>query len=548
MIFARVHLRAAAILASSVALYVFVAPLAVLSREVPITILCTTDLHGHLLPSTDYDGNKNRGGLARCATRIRQIRNQERHVLLLDAGDTIQGDAVSFLSDGLVMIKALNELRYDAWVPGNHEFDWGLEKLAACVEAAEMPVLNANLHDHPDLPASFPSARIAARVRPFIMREVDGVRVAIIGLNTPGIPNWSRPRLIAGIHIADSVDRLRQLMPLVKRERPDIIVLVCHQGYRAWGDDHANQVRAIAANFPELDVILGGHTHQHVAEFKVCESLYCQPGYHGSHLGQVSLVYDTDKRRLVTRQSRTWVMDETVPLDVELLTTVGPELERAEKALAQAVGAADAAIGLQGAPKRESPVHNLVFESLAHALSRHGVTPDVIVHGILNDRAVLAPGPITVGDVWELIPYENTIGVARLLPSELRVILDENAGAYNSSRFRGVWGVRWTFDPDAPEGQRVLGLERMDGTPLDDSAGRLTVAFNSYDLASGGGRWTRLRAIVDGQPAGLVEFDFQTRQAVIDYIRHRGTVSPVIRGWWKTATGKASSPLAISAP
>jgi 2',3'-cyclic-nucleotide 2'-phosphodiesterase (5'-nucleotidase family) len=508
------------------------------AREVSITILCTTDLHGHVLPSTDYDGNADRGGLARCATVIERIRARDRNVLLLDAGDTIQGDAFGYLSGGLGMVKALNHLRYDAWVLGNHEFDWGLEKLAPCVEAAAMPVLNANLRDHPDLPAGVASSRIAARVRPFVIREVDGVRVAIVGLNTPGIPNWSRPRLIAGLAFEQSATTLRRLMPEVKRANPDVVVLVCHQGYRDWGDDHANQVKAIASAAPGLDVIVGGHTHQHVPEFKIYDTLYCQPGYHGIWLGEINLVYDTAKRRLVKRQSRTHLMDASVAMDAELLKVVGPELDVAAKTLATTLGEATGAFKADGAPKMETPIHNLLFESIAGALAKENVVVDAIVHGVLTDRAGLEPGAIAMGDVWEIVPYENTIGVAHLLPSELRTILDENAGEYRGKRFRGIWGLRWTFDPDAPEGQRVVSLTRMDGAALDESA-RLAVAFNSYELASGGQRWNKLREIAERPSSRLEEHGFQTRQAVADYILKQGTIAPLTRGWWNLQRRKA---------
>src|SRR5438309_4513557 len=115
------------------------------AREVPIVILHTCDLHGNVLPTEDYAGHTNLGGLARCATVIRQTREREKNVLLLDAGDTLQGTAASYLSDGKVMVKILNLLRYDAWCWGNHELDWGLEKLALCAEDSKVPILNANV-------------------------------------------------------------------------------------------------------------------------------------------------------------------------------------------------------------------------------------------------------------------------------------------------------------------------------------------------------------------------------------------------------------------
>jgi 2',3'-cyclic-nucleotide 2'-phosphodiesterase (5'-nucleotidase family) len=551
------------------------------AREVPITILHTCDLHGNVLPTSDYDGHTNLGGIARCATVIKQTRQQEKNVLLVDAGDTFQGAAVSFLSDGLVMVKVLNHLRYDAWVWGNHEFDWGLEKLAGCAERAEMPILNANVKlvsgrrtPHPDpLPAngergqtfsrlaptrvgerpglqSFAgtgegsagssAGRIAARLRPFIVREVDGVKVGIVGLNTPGIPSWSRPRLIAGLKFADSVETLREVLPELKAAGAQVNVLVCHQGYRDQGDDYANQVRAIAQNFPEFDAIIGGHTHRDFPEFKVSRVLYCQANYFGIHLGRVDLVYDTDKERVTQARSKTILMDAGVPVDMNLTSLCAEELDRAAKALGTVIGEAKADFGLRGAPQKETPIHNLIFESIAGALERQGVKVDAIVHGILDKKAALAKGPVTVADIWKVVPYENTIGVARLTPAELREILEENAGAHGSTMFRGIWGLHWTFDSDAEAGQRVVSLTGADGEPLPEGK-RLAVAFNSYDLAGGGDRWKKVRQIVDRPESKLVEYDFQTREAVIEYVRSRGTIAPATFGWWKAEKKSQSS-------
>lgn len=504
-----------------------------LAREVPITILHTCDLHGNVLPTEDYEGNKGLGGIARCATAIRQVREKNQNTLLVDAGDTIQGAAISFLTDGQAMVKALNHLRYDAWVWGNHEFDWGLEKLAACAGQAQMPILNANLHAPSNAAPSGAGLRILSRVRPYVFREVDGVKIAIIGLNTPGIPNWSRPRLIEGLRIADSVKTLAKIVPEVRAAGARVLVLVCHQGYREAGDDHANQINAIARNFPELDVIIGGHTHRNFPEFKVGNVLYCQANYYGIHLGLVNLVFDTEKGRVTQRRSNTMLMDQHVPLDKSVLELLGAEIDRAQKVLATIIGEATGEFALRGAPRRETPIHNLIFESIAAALRKRNVKVDAIVHGLLDRRAGIAAGAVTAGDVWKIVPYENTIGVAQLTPAELTEILEENAATYARQHgFRGIWGLRWTLNPVAEKGKRTVSLKRSDGSPLPSDE-RLAVAFNSYELASGGLRWEKLREIAEKPESRLVEYDFQTRQAVIDYIRERGRILPVTNGWWK---------------
>jgi 5'-nucleotidase / UDP-sugar diphosphatase len=514
------------------AMLVWLWALQAVAREVPITILHTCDLHGHILPTEDYDGHTNVGGLARCATVIKQVRAREKNVLLVDAGDTIQGSAVSYLSDGLVMVKLLNLLRYDTWVWGNHEFDWGLDKLQACAVQAEMPILNANLLAAPgDWPADSPALRIAGENKPFVVRDVDGVKVGIIGLTTPGIPSWSRPRATAGLQFRDSVETLRQLLPVVKAAGAQVLVLVCHQGDRERGDDPANQVNAIARNFPELAVIIGAHSHQNHPELKLGDILYTQAGYYGVWLGRVDLVFDTDKGQVTQRHAVTLLMDERVPLDPDVMKAARTDLARGAQMLRTVVGEATDEFWVRGAPQAETPVHDLLFEAIAEALRDRGVKVDAIVHGLLNPKAGLAPGPVTIGDLWRVVPYENTIGVAQLTPAELREILEEDAKTYSGMYFRGMWGLKWTLAPQAAVGHRVVALTRADGSPLDEKQ-RLAVAFNSYELASGGLRWNKLRALADRPEAKLVEYDFQTRQAVIDFVRRRGKIVPTLKDWW----------------
>src|SRR5881296_2443351 len=109
-----------------------------------ISILHTTDLHGHILPTSDYDGNPDRGGLARCVTQIRRWRQQNSNSILIDIGDVYQGTDVGWRTKGDLMIDLFNYLKYDAWVVGNHEFDWGIEPFHQALQRSTMPVLAAN--------------------------------------------------------------------------------------------------------------------------------------------------------------------------------------------------------------------------------------------------------------------------------------------------------------------------------------------------------------------------------------------------------------------
>ncbi|MCX7825406.1 MAG: bifunctional metallophosphatase/5'-nucleotidase [Verrucomicrobiae bacterium] len=498
------------------------------AREVSITVLHTTDLHGHIRP-TDItypkeEAGADMGGLARCATAIKKIRAETPNCLLLDNGDTIQGTAASLMSGGLMMIRAMNHMRYDAWTLGNHEFDWGLEKLKCCVAAAQMPILACNMHA--------PEPEIVGRLRPFLIKEMGGVRVAIIGLTTPGVPNWSRPRLIGGLKFESSVDALRRVLREVKRQKADIVLLAAHQGYRNYPDDHANQLRAVTSRFPEIDAIIGGHTHRPAPETFVLNILYSQANHSGTALGRMDFVYDTDRRKLASRKAQLLPMDSRVVQDPDVLALCKPDLDAADKELARVIGTAAADISAEGAPSRETSAHNLLCEAILDACRRADHPADIVIQGVPNERAEIKKGPIKVADCWEIQPYENFIGVFEATPDQLREILNENAYHYGSGHFAGVYGMKVVLKVSAPRRERVVSIADRDGKPFAPGR-RLRVAVNSFDLASAGTRKPRLRAIADAPEAKLAELDVQVREALIEFIGAKKTIAPRTHGWWR---------------
>src|SRR2546427_3069335 len=142
------------------------------SDTVCISILHTTDLHGHILPTADYNGNPDHGGLARCAAQIRHWRRQNSNSILIDIGDVYQGTDVSLRNKGELMIDLFNYLQYDAWIVGNHEFDWGIETFEQAVQRSTMPVLAANTVLEGRPAGGFADATHAfAKIQPFILKD-----------------------------------------------------------------------------------------------------------------------------------------------------------------------------------------------------------------------------------------------------------------------------------------------------------------------------------------------------------------------------------------
>lgn len=483
-----------------------------LAREVPIVILHTTDLHAHLLPTRDYDGNEDVGGLLRCATAIERVREEHPHVMLLDGGDLYQGTMAGYMTRGRIMNDALAWLEYDAWVLGNHEFDWGVDTLAETLRHGTVPVLGANVTVRPG------AVHPLDDVLPFVIRDVDGVRVAVVGLTTDAIPTWSRPHLLGDVVIKDSVETLRIILPEVRALRPDIMVLLMHQGYRSFGDNPANQVNRIARKFPEFDVMIGGHSHQPIESARVNDILYSQAGYHGVWLGKINLVYDTVARQLVRRDARLVHVGDAYEPHQGLWDVVRADLERAEQAGAVQIGDVAETVDARSGPRGQSGIQTLICRAIAEAAEA-----DIVLHGAFSGE-ILSAGPVYERDIWRIVPYENTIGVVHLTPAEIKAVLEDNAELMAGSHFMGVYGIRYDLHAYADPGRRVRQLRRADGSRIHPRK-RLRVAMNSYVLASGGQRFPAARRLADDPLTRLEMTDVDTRAAVRDYIKRNSPIA-----------------------
>lgn len=469
-----------------------------------ISILHTADIHG-CLESFLPGGSDKAGGLLRCATEINKIRAGEggKNVVLIDCGDLFQGSVESYLTSGEVMIKAIKYLRYDALVVGNHEFDWGIERLRALYLKAEIPVLTAGI--------TAPENKTLPWAQPFLVRQFDGVKIVIIGLTNPLIPKWSRPCLLGDLQFSDSIEALRGVLAEVRKLKPDILVLAVHQGWRQWGDDRANEINQIAKTFPDFDLIIGAHTHQAVEAREVNRIIYTQAGDHGFWLGKVCLKYDDTRRKLTQIEPRLIAIGADIHPDPDLEKLASDSIRSAEKYLGRKIGENKRELTAGAAKNGQSGIQALISAAIAES-----VEADVVFHGTLS-AASLPRGMVRMADVWRIVPYENTIGKAWLTSAEIIEILEENGRYYGKSQFRGVYGMTYELNPRALLGERVRNLRLSDGREIKDGE-RIFFAVNSYDLASGGGRFPRLREIMERADARLEETEKDTRAAVVEYI------------------------------
>lgn len=481
------------------------------ARLVAVTVLNTTDMHGSIRDTPGVYAENNDGSLLKCARLVRRVRAETPNVLLLDGGDVFQGTAESRLTGGGVMATAMNALGYDAFTLGNHEFDWGIEALAEFLGKMRAAPLAANLLPGDRAPAVF------RQVRPYVVKEIDGLKVAVVGLTTPNIPNWFRDVESRGLRIVDSRRALEAALPQVRRDKPQIMILLVHQGL-ATEDDEANQIRGICRRFGEFDLVLGGHLHWTLAGARIGRADYAQAGSGARGVMRIDLVFDTVANAVVDKKFSYLPVTRRLKEDPEIAALVAGDLARADAWLDAVLGTANADIAYSPAVPGLCPVQQLLCRAIAE---RTGA--DVVLHGVLSDQSISA-GEIRVADVWKIVPYENTVGCLRLNPAEIHAIMEEAAAYLGEDRYFGAWGLQYEIYPNAPEGRRIRNLRGADGRPLHYKT-RLKVAVNSYHLAGGGGRFPALAQAAATPNSRLEMMDVATRDMVMDYIRRRGTVS-----------------------
>ena len=483
------------------------------ARLVEITVLNTTDLHGAICRSPGVYAERNEGSLLQCATLVRREREKTPNLLLLDCGDIVQGTAASFQTRGGIMAVAMNAMGYDAYVPGNHEFDWGFDALAGFMEQMQAPALAANLVAGPEAPAAF------RRVLPFLVKEIDGIRVAVVGLTNPNIPNWTRGTAAAGLEFLDSRRALERTLPLVRREKPHVMILLVHQGYLR-RDDAANQLNAIGRRFGEFDLMLGGHLHMVSTKMQIGKLTYGQAGAGAQGVLRVKLTFDTVKNAVTDKQLEFLPVEPDLPENPDIYAQVADDLARADEWLGTVLGHTQSELVASLAMPGLCPVQQLLCAAIAEKTGA-----DAVLHGLLTMKSVPA-GEFRVADAFKIVPYENTAGVLALTPAEIRAILEESHSYLGTERYFGAWGLRYELHPKAPFGRRIRKLRDADGHPINGKK-RLRVALSSYHLSGGGGRFPTVARIAADPRTRFEPVDEHVRDLVMDYVRrHRAIDVP----------------------
>ncbi len=496
-------------------------------KSVTVSILHTTDLHGHIMPTKTYEGVENVGGLARCVTQIRRWQKENPNNVLLDIGDVYQGTHVSRATGGALMIDLFNRLNYDAWVLGNHEFDWGLETVAKSVAASKMSVLAANAQAGGKWTNTLQDkSNPLSKISPFLIKEVAGFRIGIIGTVTPGLPAWLHPSLLKEFSAEDPLASVKFAIKKLLAEKVDAIVLAAHFGLKGVDgdkgrpDDFANRIHEITKECRDIAVVIAGHTHKDIPQFRVNDIPYTQASYYGINTGRVDLTFDRESRRLIETKISTVRMDGSIELDPMVVSVSAKEVQASEVELNREIGELADPLSCKAAPGVPAPSLLLVTRAIRHSLEKRGRKIDGVLHGLFLDEKDLPAGKKTIADAWEIIPYENRLATVELRGSELPKVMQEALSIPYSTQ--ALDGFKLTVEGERRD-TKVTSLTFPDGKPVEPDK-RYIIALNGFDAQSGGRRYALLSELCAAADAKLTLHDIESRDAVIEFFTDRKVI------------------------
>lgn len=535
--------------------------------EVRLTLIETSDVHGNFFPYDFLAGGKpGSGSLARAATYIDSLRQArgDDSVILLDNGDILQGQPTAYYYNFIdttathLCADVFNHMRYDAVTVGNHDIEAGHDVYDRWARQCRMPVLGANAIRCNDGSPYF---------LPYTIIERHGIRVAVLGMITTGIPQWVPQNLWEGMEFQAIEDIANHYMPRLRHEA-DVVVGLFHSGmgnperYTPLGESVAE---AIARRVPGFDIIFCGHDHR-IANRTVVNSeggrtLILNPGANAEALAQAEITVRRDAEHGFTTMrvgGKTVDLRQQEPSETFMKRFEEP-CNAVRKFVTEKVGRSRATMDT-----RPSFFGPSAFVDFIHEMQLQISGAEISFAAPLAFDATIARGDITVSDVFNLYRYENMLYVMELSGREIKDYLEFSYDGWTAQmtspddhllRFRSdaanlkepqqrlqtpnfnfdsAAGIRYTVDVRQPRGSRITILGMADGRPFcPDSTYRC--ALNSY-RGNGGGRH-----LTEGAGIPAAELDRRTvwrsdrdlRYYMLQYIRRQGTVSPKPLDLWR---------------
>jgi 2',3'-cyclic-nucleotide 2'-phosphodiesterase / 3'-nucleotidase len=541
-------------------------------KRYSLTVLGTTDLHGHVF-NWDYFKNAeysdkagNAQGLARISTLVEQVRADKgrENVLLVDAGDTIQGTPLTYYyakvdpitaKGGPVhpMAQAMNAIGYDAAALGNHEFNYGIETLRAFQSQLRFPLLGANAVDAKTLKPAFP---------PFVMKTfcVKGappVKVAVLGLTNPGIAIWDKAYVQGKLAFPGLEEQAAKWVPKLKSMGADVVVVSAHSGSSgtsSYGDQLPyieNSAALVAQQVPDIDAVLVGHAHVEIPELKVTNTktgrtvVLSEPLAYAERLSvfDIELVFQQGRWAVESVASKV-LNSNTVADDPKITKLLTDEHAKVVEYVNQVVGSATETLTTVEARYKDAPIIDLITkvqEDVVRAAlvgTSYASLPVISQASPFSRTSEIPAGAVTIRDLSGLYVYDNTLVAKVMTGAQIRAYLEysaeyfvqtaadavvdveklTNANGRPDYNYDYVSGLSYDIDVAQAAGSRIRNLT-YNGAALDD-AQQFVFAVNNY-RANGGGAFPHVASATE-----VWSESTEIRTRIAEWVTAKGVLDP----------------------
>lgn len=488
---------------------------------VKLHIVETSDVHGCFFPYDYIENTPMDGSMARVSSYVKQLRKQYgKNVILLDNGDILQGQPTCYYSNFIkpelpnAAAEIVNWLGYDAQTIGNHDVETGHTVYDKWISEVNCPMLGANVIDN-----------ITGKpyLKPYTIIERDGVRMAVIGMITPAIPNWLHESLWSGMHFDNMTSTARHWVDIVRnKERADLVVGLFHSGWSGGISTlhfQEDETEYIAKNVPGFDLIFFGHDHAErnttVKNVEGNEVVCLDPSCNAIKVGHAEITIKMKDGKVSSKKIQGKLVDITSqPVDQDFMNAFTHVSDSVEAYVSKRIGSISESIYTSDCFFGSS-----TFGDLIHRLQLSITNADISLNAPLTFDAIIHKGDIHLSDMFKLYKYENDIYVMRMTGKEIRkhlelsydqwvntmtspddhiMLLDTTTvGDKQRNMFKNLTfnfdsaaGIDYEVDVTKPDGEKVRIIRMSDGQPFDEEKW-YKVALNSYRGNGGGELLTR---------------------------------------------------------
>ena len=535
------------------------------TQTVTLRIVETSDVHGSFFPYDFITRKPKRGTLARVSTYVNKLRAElGENVILVDNGDILQGQPTCYYYNYIdtestnVAADVINYMHYDAETFGNHDVETGHACYDKWIKEVNCPMLGANIID---------TKTGKPYVPPYTILNRQGVKIAIIGMITPAIPNWLTEDIWSGLRFDEMVSTARYWMDyLQKNEHPDVVVGLFHSGKEGGiktAEYEEDASIRVAQEVPGFDLVLFGHDHTRHNEVVTNvegKPVTClDPANNAISVADATIQLTLRKGKVISKTVSGNIVDVVdEPLDEAYMEHFKPHMEKVSAFVNRQIGVFKNTIST-----RDSYFGNSAFNDFILNLQLQITGADISFNAPLSFDASIKKGPVTVSDMFNLYKFENQLYVMRLTGEEIRkhlemsynlwmntmtspddhlLLLSESTygdqqrlGFKNFSfNFDSAAGIDYIVDVTKPDGQKVKILQMSNGEPFDETKW-YKVAVNSYRGNGGGELLTRGAGIPRDELEKRVIWrsDRDQRYYLMKEIERMGEVDPQPNNNWK---------------